>query len=102
MREITINELKDLQSNNQKILVDFKAKWCGPCKVLIPRLEKIEQEYPSVNFVMIDIDTDMESILDMGIRAVPTVLIMDGESLIERINGLQSEDIYKQAIEKIL
>ena len=51
---------------------------------------------------MIDIDTDMESILDMGIRAVPTVLIIDGESLIERINGLQSEDIYKQAIEKIL
>lgn len=102
MREITIKELKELQSNKEKIIVDFKAKWCGPCKVLIPRLEKIEQEYPSVNFVMVDIDTDMESILDMGIRAVPTVLIMDGESLIERINGLQSEDIYKQAIEKIL
>lgn len=102
MREITINELKNLQSNNQKILVDFKAKWCGPCKVLTPRLENIEELYPSVNFVTIDIDTDIDAILEMDIMAVPTVLIMDGESLIERINGLQSEDIYKQAIEKIL
>jgi thioredoxin len=101
MREITLKELKDLQSNNEKIIVDFKAKWCGPCKVLIPRLEKIEKDYPSVNFVMIDIDSDMESILDMGIRSVPTVLVMDGETLIERINGLQSEEIYKQVLEKI-
>jgi thiol-disulfide isomerase/thioredoxin len=45
MKEITTQELKELQSQGKKMLVDIKAVWCGPCKELIPRLEIIEKDF---------------------------------------------------------
>lgn len=89
MREITGDELKQLQSENKKILVDFKAKWCSPCKTLMPILDKMSNDYSNIEFVAIDVDENTDIAMDFSIRSVPTVLIFDGEKLTSRLQGIQ-------------
>jgi thioredoxin len=101
MENVTSEKVKQLQSEGKKVLVDYWAKWCGPCKSLIPRLESIESQYPDVAFVKVDVDENMDSALDLGIRSVPTVIIYDGEKLISRSQGASADSFYKDILNKL-
>jgi thioredoxin len=101
MENVTADKVKELQSQGNKILVDYWAKWCGPCKSLIPRLELIESDYPNVTFVKVDVDENMDAALDMGIRSVPTVIIYDGDKLVNRSQGAQPEGFYKDILNSL-
>lgn len=96
MREINNLELEQLQSTGKKILVDFYATWCGPCKMLMPRLEEMSRNYPNVEFVKMDVDKNMEYAIKMGIRGVPTVIIFNGEELLDRSSGVMMENHYSK------
>jgi thioredoxin 1 len=101
MREITVKELQKMKSDNKKILVDFKARWCGPCKTLLPRLDKLSESYPNVEFVAVDVDDNMEQCLELGIRGVPTVMIFNGEELIDRSQGMNVDLYYKNFLDNL-
>jgi thioredoxin len=101
MREITIDELKKSQSEGKKILADFKARWCSPCKTLIPRLDVMSNDYPNVEFVTIDVDDNREHVLEIGITSVPTVMIFDGTKLVNRLSGVQPDSIYKNILNSL-
>jgi thioredoxin 1 len=94
MKKITIEELKNLQKENKKIIVDFSASWCGPCKILLPTLEKISNEMTDVEVVKIDVDEQSEFISEYGIRGVPTVIIYNGEQQIDRSSGVKPPSYY--------
>ena len=101
MENLTANEINKLKSEGNKVLVDYWAKWCGPCKTLIPKLEEIEKEYPNIKFVKIDVDENQEHAVSMGIRSVPTVMIFEGDNLINRSSGVQSDDYYKNILNEL-
>ena len=90
-----------LENNPGHVVIKFGAEWCGPCKALIPRLESIESQYPDVAFVKVDVDENMDSALDLGIRSVPTVIIYDGEKLISRSQGASAESFYKDILNNL-
>lgn len=98
MRKITSTELEQLKSENKKILLDLYADWCGPCKMLIPKLETIETNYPDVEFVKMNVDEESAYTISLGVRSVPTVIIMDGNNTVSRTSGLQSDDYYKNIL----
>jgi thioredoxin len=101
MENVTTERFKELQLEGKKIMVDFFADWCGPCKQLIPRLEKMEKEYPNISFVKINVDDNMDAALDLGIRSVPTVIVYDGEKLVNRSQGAQPEGFYKDILNNL-
>lgn len=101
MESVSKEVVKSLQLDGNKILVDFFAQWCGPCKVLIPKLEEIEKNYPNVKFVKVDVDENMQFAIELGIRGVPTVMIFDGEQLLDSTSGVQSDQHYKQILDKL-
>jgi thioredoxin len=101
MEFIDVKKLEELQTSNTKILVDITASWCGPCKTLVPRLEKIEEQYPSIKFVKMDADTNRDYLISMGISSVPTVMFFDGDKLISRSTGVQLESFYKDVLNKL-
>ena len=96
MKKITIEELKNLQKENKKIIVDFSASWCGPCKILLPTLEKISDEMTDVEVVKIDVDEQSEFISEYGIRGVTTVIIYNGEQQIDRSSGVKPPSYYTE------
>lgn len=100
MENVNAEKVKQLQDEGKKVLVDYWAKWCGPCKSLIPRLESLESQYPDVTFVKVDVDENMDACLDLGIRSVPTVIIYNGTNLVDRSQGANVEAYYKSILDK--
>ena len=101
MENISGEQLDSLKSTDQVLLVDYWAKWCGPCKALIPRLELLESQYPDVKFVKVDVDENMDYALDLGIRTVPTVVIYNGETVVNRSMGANQDVFYKNLLDTL-
>ena len=101
MELITAEQLKERQNKGEKLLVDFFATWCGPCKALLPRLERMESEYPDITFVKIDVDKNMDYAGEFGIRSVPTVAFFSGNNLITMSVGANTDGFYKDILSNL-
>lgn len=73
-----------------KVIVDFFATWCGPCKMLGPVLEKVAESYKDVKFVKIDVDECPNISKEFGIMSVPTLLKFENGNLIDKRIGYQN------------
>ena len=63
----------DAAKNCDKLcVVDFWATWCGPCRMVAPKIEAMSSEFPEVNFHKVDVDENEEAAADAGIKAMPT------------------------------
>lgn len=73
---------------NQPVLVDFGAEWCHPCKQMDPIVEELAEEWDGrVKVYKLDIDTNLNTTMSLGIMGVPTlILFIDGEP-VERLTG---------------
>lgn len=101
MDSATQAQIETLQSQGQKILVEFYASWCGPCKQLMPRLMNMESNYPAVKFLKVDIDEEMEFAQSLGIMSVPTVMIYNGNDLINKSIGANVDSVYKNILDNL-
>ena len=70
-----------------KRILRFTASWCGPCKMLAKNLESVNANIP---IEVVDIDVHNEIAMDYGIRSVPTLVMLDENTEIKRIVGMQS------------
>lgn len=101
MEKLKGQEVENIITNKSVVLVDYFAPWCMPCKMLIPRLEKIETEYPNVKFISVDVDENMEHALKMEVRSVPTVLIYKNGELVNRSTGANTDNYYKTILNEL-
>lgn len=101
MKELNGEQVEQLKKEGKKIILDFYALWCGPCKTLTPRLESMSTEYDGVEFVKMDVDKNQEYALSLGIRSIPTVIIYNGDNIIDRSQGVQTENYYKNFLNNL-
>ena len=74
-------------------MVDFSAQWCGPCKLLSPRLDAaIAAQEGAVDLAIVDIDDLAEIAMEHNVNAVPTVIGVKEGKVIDRFVGLLEED----------
>lgn len=82
--------------SEKKVLLDFWATWCGPCKMIAPIVEQIAEERSDILVGKIDVDSQMELAVQFGIVSIPTLVVMEKGQLVEKSVGYQSrEDILK-------
>lgn len=70
-----------------RVLVDFFATWCGPCKMVAKTLEKYEEEISDVKVVKIDVDLEADIAASYNIRSIPTLIYFEDGEIIERHSG---------------
>ena len=70
-----------------KVLVDFWAEWCGPCRMIGPVLEEMAGDYPSVTFVKLNVDEAPDVAQRFSVMNIPTVLAFEGGEVKQRIVG---------------
>lgn len=80
------NNFKDVI--NERVLVDFYAKWCGPCKLLGPELEKLGDE---IKIVSVDIDEYRELARSYGVMSIPCLIMFDKGKEVKRNVGFMPE-----------
>lgn len=100
LRHINEEEFDKLVKNSNKtVLVDFFATWCGPCKMLTPILEGIQDEVKdNVDIFKVDIDECMDLAKSFGIMSVPTMIVFKGGEEVNRLVGLRPKNLILQAI----
>lgn len=85
------------------VLVDFWATWCGPCKTLVPTLEKLEVEYAGrFKLAKVDVDANQQIAGMFGIRSVPTCVLMIGGRPADGFMGAQTEGQVREFLDKHL
>ena len=89
----------DLVSNG-KVLVDFFATWCGPCKMLSPVLEEIANDRIETKIVKVDVDECSNIAKEFGVMSIPTLVLMDNWQIKDKKIGFQSKEEIIEWLEK--
>jgi thioredoxin 1 len=85
-------QFKQLIKENNNVLVDFYADWCGPCKMISPVLEEIATEMPNAMIIKVDVDTQQELAMEYQVMSIPTlILFKDGQST-KTVVGFQPKE----------
>lgn len=101
MENVTSAQVAQLQLEGKKLLVQYSAPWCEPCKALTPRLSNLSNVYGDITFVKVDVEENMESARDLNITTVPTVMIYDGNTLVNRSTGANVDSVYTKILDTL-
>ncbi|TEA32126.1 hypothetical protein DBR06_SOUSAS6610047 [Sousa chinensis] len=85
------------------VVVDFHAQWCGPCKILGPRLEKVvAKQHGKVVMAKVDIDDHTDLAIEYEVSAVPTVLAIKNGDVVDKFVGIKDEDQLEAFLKKLI
>jgi len=82
---------ENVRNFNGKVMVDFFAAWCPPCKMLSPILEEIAGENQNYRIYKLNIDENMELAQEFGVMSVPTMILFDNGKEFDRMIGFRNK-----------
>lgn len=85
----SVQELNAIIANNERVVVDFYAPWCGPCKRMSPEFAKLPAAFPDTVFVKISVDLSGVS-GTFGIKSMPTLIFYKNGQRVSSFAGFKS------------
>jgi thioredoxin 1 len=92
----------EVLENEQPVLVDFWAPWCGPCRVVAPVLEEIADERENLRIVKVNIDENQQTAMNYQILAIPTMVLFRNGQEAKRIQGAMPKKRLEAELEPAL
>ena len=92
---------KDVLNGDGAVLVDFYAEWCGPCKMIAPVLEELDNEMKGkAKIFKVDVDKSGDLAQKFEVMGVPTLMIFNDGKAVEKMVGFQPKQELKSKLEK--
>ena len=98
LTEATLNEIIE---NNNTVIIDFWAPWCGPCKSFGPIYEKTAEQYPDIVFGKVNTEDEQAVAGQFQIRSIPTTVILKEGIMIFQQAGVMPEESLKDVIKQV-
>ena len=86
-------------SQGKLMMVDFWASWCGPCRMLGPVIEQLDNQYPDVVVGKVNVDDEQELAMRYGVMSIPTVIFFKDGKEIDRKVGVMPPEAFVQVLE---
>ena len=95
MSAININKnnfQNEVLNSEKKVLLDFWAPWCGPCRMVVPIVEEIADERPDIKVGKINVDKEAELASQFGIMSIPTLVVIENGKIVNQTMGAKPKD----------
>lgn len=96
--KVNKDNINEALNSEKKVLLDFFASWCGPCRMLSPVIDKIAEENPGLFVGKVNVDEEPELAMQFGVSSIPVLVVMkDGKVLKQSLGAIP-----KQQVEELL
>jgi len=86
----------------EAVLVDFWAPWCGPCRIVAPHLEELNNERADLRVVKLNVDENPQIAAQYGVMSIPTLILFKGGQEAKKIIGALPKKRLEQELEPVL
>lgn len=98
--ELNKDNFEETITNNDFVIVDFWAPWCGPCKSFGPTYDKVSEDHPDVIFAKVNTEDEQEIAAHFQIRSIPTLMIFRENVIIFSEAGALPESAFRELVTK--
>lgn len=99
--EATKDNFADIVENNDIVLIDFWAPWCGPCKSFAPIFEAADEANPEITFVKVNTEEEQELAAHFQIRSIPTLMAFREKVLVYNQAGMLPESALANLVTQV-
>ena len=98
--ELTKDNFEETITNNDFVIVDFWAPWCGPCRSFAPTYDKVSNDHPDVVFAKVNTEEEQELAMHFQVRSIPTLMIFRDRIIIFSQPGALPESAFRDLVGK--
>ena len=98
---LTKETFEQTLEDNEIVLIDFWAEWCGPCKMFGPIYEKVSEEHPGVLFAKVDTEAEPELAGAFRIQSIPTLMAVRDRVVLYSQPGALPEDALEDIVSQV-
>ncbi|HMS76045.1 thioredoxin [Gordonia sp. (in: high G+C Gram-positive bacteria)] len=95
-------EFDSTVADNDIVLVDFWASWCGPCRQFGPIFERVSEKYPDLVFAKVDTEAEEQLAAGAGIRSIPTLMVFKQGYLVFNQAGALPPDALENLVNQVI
>ena len=93
------NFKEEVLDSDKKVLIDFWAPWCGPCRMVSPIVDEIAEENSAVKVAKINIDEQPQLASQYGVMSIPTLLVFENGDVVDKAVGARNKSFILQMLE---
>lgn len=100
--DLTTAQFEETITNNEIVIFDFWAEWCGPCKQFAPIFEEISKKHPNIVFAKVDVEAEQELAGMFQVRSIPTLVFMREKIVVFSNPGAIPGEALEEAIKQLV
>jgi thioredoxin 1 len=98
--ELTKDNFESTVTDNEFVIIDFWAPWCGPCRSFAPTYESVSEDHPNIVFGKVNTEDEQELAMHFQVRSIPTLMIFRENVIIFSQPGALPESAFRELLSK--